>query len=244
MKRIVEARYAGSGSGSITPGAFGAKVGHLLGLGLPIRLHVRSDLHLARKTWHAIMGSVIAFLYLAGISRSTGIMILGSLLGFDLFMEMARLKSPAFNEKLMRIWGPFMRSCEINRVSGIPYYLASTIIAIGLFPQPIAVLSILFLAWGDPIASLFGILYGKKGLKFASGKSVVGTAAGILTCMLVSLIYLKTLDISDSALVILTLVGGVAGGTAELLPFDLDDNFTIPVISGFVLWLAFILVRI
>jgi dolichol kinase len=39
---------------------------------------------------------------------------------------------------------------------------------------------------------------------------------------------------------ILSLVGGIAGGTAELLPLEVDDNFSIPVVSGFVLWLTFI----
>jgi diacylglycerol kinase (CTP) len=221
-----------------------AKVSQFFGAGFPIRLHMRTDLHLARKMWHMGMGLLVVFIYMAGMSRSTAVLILSSVLGFDLMMEMARLRIPAVNERVMRLWGPFMRSCEANRVSGIPFYLASMVIAIGVFPAPIAVLSILYLALGDPIASLFGILYGHRGARMECGKSVIGTLAGVATCAVVTLVFLLGMQVSGGTLLALTLVGGLAGGMAELLPFELDDNFTIPVISGFALWLSFILLGV
>ncbi len=208
------------------------------------RLHLRSDLHLARKAWHLFMGCFIAGVYVSGMSRSTGVMILATVLGSDLLLETMRLKSPALNEKIMRVWGPLMRSCEVNRLSGVPFYLAASILAIGIFPKPIAVLSILYLACGDPIASLFGVLYGDKGPRFANGKSWVGTSAGILACMLVTVVFLRSMNLPDSTVLALTVAGGIAGGTAELLPLEVDDNFSIPIVSGFALWLTFILLGI
>jgi dolichol kinase len=217
---------------------------HPFTAGFPIRLHVRNDLHLVRKSWHMAMGLTIAILYLAGMSTSMAIMILGSILGWDLIMETARLRSPAFNEKIIKVWGPFMRACEVDRMSGIVYYLAATILAIGIFPRPVAILSVLYLALGDPIASIFGILFGKGSIQLARGKSLVGTSAGILTCAIVTFIFLKMMGLPDSQIAVLSAVGGFAGGLAELMPFDIDDNFTIPVISGFALWLAFIVMGI
>ena len=210
----------------------------------PVRLHMRTDLHLARKGWHMLMGLVIAFVFLSGMKVGTAVVTLGTILGFDLLMETARLRIPAVNDAIMRFWGPFMRASEMERMSAIPHYLAATILAIAIFPKPVAVLSILYLACGDPTASLFGILYGHKSVRLANGKSLIGTLAGVLTCALVTFIFLKTVPVSDTALLTLTVVGGIAGGTAELVPLDIDDNFTIPVISGFVLWLAFILLGI
>ncbi|NBU22200.1 hypothetical protein EBS43_12445 [bacterium] len=220
-----------------------AKVTHLF-TGVPVRLHFRTDLHLFRKVWHMVMGLVIVFCYMAGISRGLGVLILGSALGADLLVENLRLRSPAFNEKIMRFWAPLMRAHESNSLSTIPHYLASNILAIAIFPKPVAILSILYLACGDPIASLFGILYGHKGPRFSSGKSWIGTFAGVMVCTLVTFIYLKTLAISGFSLLFVTLCGGLAGGMAELLPFDVDDNFIIPVVSGFVLWLAFMIAGI
>lgn len=187
------------------------------------------------------MGTLIAFIYLAGLPVLPSLVILGICFAVSVAIEFSRLRNPEFNRKMIRMWGPVMRSSEIDRVSGIPFYLAATIVAIAVFPKPVAVLSILYLACGDPIASIFGILYGDRGPRFANGKSLIGTAAGVIACLMVTWFYLRTLNLPPSSLAILTLIGGLSGGTAELLPLEADDNFTIPVVSGFVLWLGFIL---
>lgn len=207
-----------------------------------LRLHLRSDLHLARKTWHITMGIAIAVVYSLGMSRSNAVTLLGSVLVFNLFVETLRLKVPQVNKKVIEIWGPLMRTCEQDRFTGTPYYLAASILAIGIFPRPIAVLSILYLACGDPIASLFGVLYGGKGPRFANGKSWIGTGAGMITCMMVTWFYGQSLGWSVPTLIAMTLIGGIAGGSAELLPLDVDDNFSIPIVSGFALWLAVIVI--
>lgn len=209
--------------------------------GMPIRLHVRNDLHLARKVWHMAMGLLIAFLYLSGVSATSGVAILGVLLSLSLAIEVLRLRIPSFNEKVIRFWCPVMRACEAGRVSGIPYYLLSALLAIAIFPKPVAVLGILYLGIGDPIASLVGILYGDRSIRFPNGKSLIGTLAGISACLAVGFVYLKTLGLSDSTTWAIALIGGLAGGVAELLPLETDDNFSIPMVSGFILWLTFIL---
>jgi diacylglycerol kinase (CTP) len=207
-------------------------------------LHLRSDLHLTRKLWHMGMGLMIAMLYWNGMARGTAVVLLSCFLGLDLLIETARLNSPAVNAQVMKFWGPLMRTNEANRLSGTPFYLASAVLAVGIFPREVAVLSILCLAFGDPMSSVFGILFGKHGPRFKSGKSLIGTSAGVITCALVSLVFLAFAGISGAPLALLALVGGFAGGTAELLPLEVDDNFSIPVVTGFALWLAFILVGI
>jgi dolichol kinase len=218
-----------------------AKMGHYLEA-LPLRLHFRTDLHLMRKAWHMIMGLVIICCYNSGMNRGTAITILASVLGFDLFMETARLHNPLLNEKVLRFWGPFMRAHEVHRMSTVPHYMTATIIAIGVFPKSVAVLALLYLACGDPMASLCGILYGHKGPRFASGKTLVGTAAGVFVCTSITFLYLTSLSITSlSTIALVSVIGGLAGGMAELLPLDIDDNFTIPVVSGFIVWLTFLI---
>jgi diacylglycerol kinase (CTP) len=222
---------------------FGRRVGNGgasgMGLRLPIRLHLRQDLHLARKLWHMLMGLLMVAVFLSGLSRASATLILGTMLGITLLLETARLRNPALNEAVVRFWGPIIRSCEVNRLSGTPYYLGSALIAVALFPKPIAALSLLFLACGDPMASLFGILYGKHGPRFSSGKSAIGTAAGVLTCALVSLLFWNSFPfIQGSDFFLLVVLGGLAGGLAELAPWDVDDNFSIPIVSGLTLWMA------
>ncbi|MFZ9594681.1 MAG: diacylglycerol/polyprenol kinase family protein [Bdellovibrionia bacterium] len=210
-----------------------------------IRLPFRSDLHLMRKVWHMGMGLFIVYLYLLGVPQSTALIILSTSLVLDLVVENARIRNPAINEKILRYWSAVMRSHELRQMSTIPHYLAAVILAIGIFPKPVAVLSILYLACGDPIASLFGILYGHLGPRFKNGKSLIGSLAGVLCCTGISLIYLSSLGVTHSvgSWLIVSLLGGLVGGLTEMIPFDIDDNFTIPVVSGFALWMLFILFR-
>lgn len=205
-----------------------------------LRLPMRTDLHLLRKIWHMFMGLSMATIYSLGMPASTAVLLLAIAFAFSVFMEVARLRIPTFNEKVVRFWCPVMRSCEVNRVSGIPYYILATLLSIAIFPKPVAILGILYLAFGDPMASLIGILYGKFGMRFSNGKSLIGTVAGIAVCFAIGFFYLRTLSLPPETTAIIALVGGIAGGTAELLPLDTDDNFSIPIVSGFVLWLAFI----
>ncbi|MEN9723501.1 MAG: hypothetical protein RJB38_1487 [Pseudomonadota bacterium] len=211
---------------------------------IPVRLHLRQDLHLTRKLWHMLTGLMMVTVFLSGLSRFHAVLILGSVLGLCLLVEVARLRVPSINEAVIRLWGPIMRSGEIDRMSGTPYYLASALIAVGLFPKPIAALSLLFLACGDPMASLVGILYGKNGPRWADGKSWIGTSAGVLTCMVLGALFWNALPVRAGQAWALTWVGGVAGGMAELLPWDIDDNFVIPVVSGFTLWMACLLLGV
>jgi dolichol kinase len=208
---------------------------------MPIQLPNRNNLHLARKAWHMAMGTFICSVYLSGISVSLGVLILAAFLALTLSVEAARLRIPAFNERIVKIWSPLMRSCEVNRVTGIPYYILACLLAVAIFPKPVAILSILYLAFGDPFASIFGILFGAKSIRFASGKSLIGTLGGIGACTIAGLIYLNTLDMPPAQVIGISLIGGIVGGCAELLPLDTDDNFSIPMVSGFTLWLIFIL---
>jgi dolichol kinase len=215
----------------------------------PGSLALRGDLHLARKLWHLSMGLLIVTIYSSGVQRWPGVVILSSFLGLSLLLEIARLKNPEINSKIMRFWGPIMRQSEATSLSGVPFYLASSALAVAIFPQPIAVLAILFLAVGDPMASVFGILYGNKSIRFRNGKSLIGTLAGVVSCALISHIYLNHLrstgaDLSVNQIWLMTWIGGLAGGAAEMVPLETDDNFAIPVISGMVLWFSFIFLGI
>ncbi|OFZ82094.1 MAG: hypothetical protein A2583_11990 [Bdellovibrionales bacterium RIFOXYD1_FULL_53_11] len=212
---------------------------------VPGRIHARTDLHLARKIWHMTMGfSGVAIYLTTGMSRLTAVMILGVLLVINLSTEITRLRFSSFNQKFIRFWGPLLRTCEVNKFSGVPYYLVSMMLAVVIFPKSIAMLSILYLACGDPAASLAGIMYGSRSYRFSNGKSLVGTAAGVAVCTLITFIYLSQTGLRGFELAVLTVTGGLAGGLAELLPLEVDDNFSIPVVSGFVLWLAFIILGV
>ena len=210
-------------------------------------LPARSELHVARKLWHMTTGLMIVFLTQSGLPKHLILSVLGGLFIWSVTMEVLRFNNPVLNERCLKILAPFVRSHEVNKVSGIPYYLGSSVLAVSIFPAPIAALSLMFLAVGDPVASFFGILCKKRSVKIVNGKSLHGTAAGFIACALVAWFYLKnnaTLHLSSLELLRLSLLGGFAGSLAELLPLEIDDNFSIPIVSGFIFWLGYIAVHL
>jgi len=205
------------------------------------RLKLRNDLHLARKLWHCGMGTVIVLIYAAGLSKAASVTIL--LTAFIAFsaLEVARLRMPGVNGLAVKVFRPIMRQNEVARVTGTPFYVGSVLLSIVVFPKTIAILSILFLAIGDPLSSIFGIIYGYKSIRFANGKTLIGTAAGMTVCFSIAFSYLYFHDqLPAPAASMIALTGGIAGGGAEMIPLDIDDNFSIPIVSGLAMWLAYL----
>lgn len=202
------------------------------------RLAQRSDLHLARKCFHmsGALVFLIPFLFL-GFSQEKMAAILGTVLAAVMSLEYSRSRWEWVNGIAVKVMGPVMRQSELNQLTGIPFYMASCLFAFLIFPEHIAVLSVLYLAFGDPFSSFFGVLYGKN--KIFPNKSLQGTLGGFVVCSLVTAGYLYWQGFDPKYLLLLSLLGGLAGSVAELLPLNIDDNFAIPVVSGGLMALAF-----
>lgn len=192
----------------------------------------RSDMHLARKVWHVLCGSAALLAYYTSdidIKTCGYIALVISLCGFGL--DFLRLHNKKFNEFALKVMGPLMRKSEMDSFSGLPFYALGIALTILLFQKDIALLSIMFLVFADPMASVVGVLWGKD--KILPNKSLQGTLAGFFICYAIVMLYL--LDASDPKVNILgfSLAAAVVGAVSELLSaFNIDDNLTIPVISG------------
>lgn len=79
-----------------------------------------------------------------------------------------------------------------------------------------AVLSVLYLALGDPFASTLGIKFGKLGPRFPNGKSLVGSLCGFVICMATTALYFARSLQQCGSLALVSLLGGVAGSLAYL----------------------------
>lgn len=200
-------------------------------------LRHRSDLHLARKFFH--MQGALTFLVpyiFFGFSRELMISILGTFLAIVMAIEYSRARSEWVNSITVRVLGPIMRDTEVNTLTGIPYYLASCLFSFVIFPQHITVLAILYLAFGDPCSSFFGVLYGRN--KIFPNKSLQGTLGGFFVCALATFVYLHFQAFPGGKILLISIIGGFCGAVSELLPLNIDDNFAIPVVSGLLMSLA------
>lgn len=194
----------------------------------------RSDLHLLRKAWHILTGLFGLFIYFTlgytAKSVGMGILIFGLLsLGF----EYARLNSEKLNVFVLKYMGIFMREAERNSLSGLPFYALGVGSSLVFFDEKIAILSILFLIFSDPISSAFGIKYGTQ--KIYANKSLEGSVAGFITCFIIVLVFgMLNLNVNIN-LFAFSLIAATAACLTELFSINIDDNLTIPIVSGVVM---------
>ena len=196
------------------------------------KLAKRTDMHVLRKLWHMSFGSICLFLYMKldfPISFWGYFAISAALGGF--LMDFIRLRSEPINNIVLTVLGPLMRSSEKEGFSGLPFYALGVGLSILFFEEKIAVLSIMFLVFADPIASFVGVNYGKD--KILPNKSLQGAVAAFLVCKLLTIAYLFNTGLSDLDLIVFSTLAGIIGSLSELASsFNIDDNLTIPVISG------------
>jgi dolichol kinase len=195
-------------------------------------LHKRSDLHILRKLWHILTGSLGLFIFMnSGESqRFWAFLILGiAISGF--LIDFARNKVPTFNKVFIRAVGPLMRRSEREGVSGLPFYALGVSLSLFFYSRDIAIVSTMFLVFSDPLSSFFGVLYGKD--KILPNKSLQGAVAGFFTCYLIALFYGMNSTTLGTHLLVFAVVAGVIGAASELISaLNIDDNLTIPVLSG------------
>lgn len=195
-------------------------------------LKASSDLHLQRRIWHMASGVAGLLYYLfSGISpieMSNMLLTLGAVV---FLIETLRLRSEKFNDIVLSIMGPLMREKERNRISGFVYYAFGVALTLRFFDESLALISCIFLIFSDPLSSMAGICYGKR--KLWQGKTLEGSLAGVAVCFTVTFIYSLALIPFSWNLVLFCLFAGVIGSLAELCTFFVDDNFVIPLLSGF-----------
>jgi len=200
-------------------------------------LKQRSDLHLSRKLWHcAGISAMTAFYNVFGPSTSWTALLLLSL--FFIPIDFLRLRYPGLNMVALKVFGPLMRTHESVEISGMTYLFVGCMFLL-LFSNPhVVTLTLLFLAFGDPIASFFGIRYGKD--RILGPKTLQGTLAAFTTCTALAAIYYYSNNLMVERLLIVAPLSGLIGALSELLPIGkLDDNLTFPVVCSCLLWVLF-----
>lgn len=204
-------------------------------------LAATTDLHILRKVWHVVGGLGLAMGYAYWLNRTEGVAVVGLLFGLFALFEIFRQRSTAFNKVGVQIMGPLLRSHEVNGLSGSFYFFMGAIFAILVFPKPIAIISLVFLSCGDPVASAVGwvhndllsqllspalpfrvvcrrILCGRGPWSLSNGKSLCGAFAGGLVCGLVTWFGLELVFVAPTHTerLVITAIGTVVPSLTEL----------------------------
>ncbi|QDK44047.1 hypothetical protein DOM22_02165 [Bdellovibrio sp. ZAP7] len=195
-----------------------------------VDLKKRSDIHYARKIWHmsAVFAMFLAYVYLPK-EVSLSLLVIGWLLFVP--FDFLRHRYAVLNDFAVHAFKPIMRQSEVKKLAGTTFLLSGVLIVYVIFPRPIVALTLLFLAFADPIASYFGILYGKD--KIFGHKSIQGFMAAFFVCAALTLSFLLYHNYLTDRVIVVSLLAGLVGAFAELIPIGkLDDNLTLPLMSA------------
>lgn len=202
----------------------------------------KKDLHIARKIWHAVPGVVIATVaYFQVMPVAYLTVLLGVAFLISAAVEIMRLNYRQLNRWTIRFSRHIIRRSELKQISGTPYYLGSAFLVFLIFKVDIAILSLLYLAIGDPIASAFGIRFGDGAYRFKNGKSVVGTLACGAFCMVLTMFYGSLMGWDLRQIYVLSFFGATAAALSETFAIeDINDNLFIPLVSAVALSVAYL----
>jgi diacylglycerol kinase (CTP) len=197
----------------------------------------RHHVHWRRKLWHAGGISTMVVIYnLIGTRPSLILLLLTSLVIIPL--DFLRQVRPKLNRATLKVFGQVMRRKEYHSVSGFTFLLVGALILLLFFNHHIVNLALLFLAFGDPIASYVGIEYGTE--KIVGNKTLQGALAALAVCTVIASLYYYFNNIMLERIFIVAPLSGLLAAGAELLPIGkLDDNLTFPVTSAIGLFVLF-----
>jgi HAD superfamily phosphoserine phosphatase-like hydrolase len=118
---------------------------------------------------------------------------------------------------------------ELYEFATAPIFFALGIMfSLVLFHEPANYASVVILTFGDGFATIFGKKFGKTVVPFNKGKRLEGSIFGFAFAFLGALIFVNPMT---------ALIGAAIGMIIEVLPLPINDNLTIPLITGLVLTL-------
>lgn len=142
--------------------------------------------------------------------------------------EFARIQGAKFPIVSTITWKA-VRKPELYEFATAPIFFALGImLSLVLFPAPANYAAVVILTFGDGFATIFGKKFGKTVVPFNKGKRLEGSLFGFAFAFLGALIFLNPMK---------ALIGATVGMLIEVLPLPINDNLTIPLVTGLALTL-------
>lgn len=200
----------------------------------------RRNIQWTRKCGHAGLG--LFFLYLIKYSQLPHALVIGIITGFMVWgfsLETLRHMSPRVNRWVCAFFKPMMREREKTGINSGIFYMTSMLLVYLFFPLDVGMLTMLFIALGDPIAGIVGVYFGRH--RLSDHVSLEGTLACFAACAVLAFVcalwFFDTLHLTPLPAVVFALIAGAIGALAEGSLKRLDDNLVMPLISAPLLWL-------
>jgi glycerol-3-phosphate acyltransferase PlsY len=190
---------------------------------------VRTDLDVRWwRVWMRPAASLILLLYFF-VGKAVILLIMGGVALLFIAVDLARFFSRRADELFVDRAKVIFKRSERRKFSSISLFLIATFIVLFSFERDVAFLSLSFLIYGDLLAKLFGIRFGRT--RLVGNRTLEGSLSYFAGSLAAGYIIATLLGID----LWLVLIGAVAATLIELFSTSIDDNFTVGIISGVII---------
>lgn len=172
------------------------------------------------------------------IDKKLALSILTPLTLAFLIVDVIRYYNPQIAEWFYKFFGFLLRNKEKDekkkRLNGATNVLISALFGVVVFPKLIFVTAFSILIISDISSALIGRKFGRR--KFFS-KSLEGSAAFFFSAVIVVLFTPKVENLYLEYLI--GIIAAFFGTIAESMSFEIDDNISIPVTVGTIMWILY-----
>jgi glycerol-3-phosphate acyltransferase PlsY len=173
------------------------------------------------------------------ISKAVLVTFIGSVLALFFFTDLVRILNKRVNKfflKDIRKAFTIYKDKEEVRISSMTLFLFGCYLSFLLFDRNIAFTAVVFLIFGDMSAKILGLAYGRHKL---FNKSLEGSLSHFMACVVLG--YILHLYVNIPLLLIFA--GAATATLIEVVPFNVDDNLSVPVVTGVILTIGIHLVK-
>lgn len=183
-----------------------------------------------RKGLHMVALAIPVGYQILGLSRSEALAIMVPITLVTIAVDIARLRHWALWTKVARrIFGRMIRPHERKGdFTGATYILTTACLTIALYQKPVAVAALAFVVIGDSLAAVVGRRWGRHRFGHKSWEGSLACLAG--TILVSACVPGLSWPVG--------LLGALVATVVEALPLGVDDNVSIPIVSGLIMSLT------
>jgi len=143
-----------------------------------------------------------------------------------LALDVLRLQEQRVKRLFRDFLGGMLREHEELGLLGSTYLLLAALLAVDIFPRPVAAAALGFTVLGDAFAAIVGKACGRRRV---FRKTLEGALGGLGACLVWAAFLAATGHLPWGVL----LAGALVASLAELLPIPLDDNLAMTLMAGY-----------
>lgn len=168
------------------------------------------------------------------LPRTPSLLILSPFVAGAILIDIVRLRKLPLHGLLDRLLGPVLRDHEEEDFAGASYILSASLLSILLFHKSVAIAAISFIILGDIAAALVGRRFGKIKIPWnltkvnsavRNRKSLEGSLSCFIMCLLAAMVV-------PQLPLWIGIVGAVTATVVEGINLPVNDNFSVPLLSG------------